>query len=167
MDLSVGFGIIATLLGILGAFDISREWRNQKSSEEISKECKDLVIKLYDLKTIYIRLNDIEKINRGLLDGKIKSSKDIRIDFFNSIKEWNYNSKPQLEFILILIKNKSLESKCEELINQLNDFESHMLIQRLIGDEDLKELIKHEEIINYIENIIKLITPYIRHSKSV
>ena len=155
----------ATLVGARVAWKISEKWREQKASEEISKECKELVIKLYELETLYLKLDELESIPVGLTYPNNKTKKDIRKEFFNNVKEWKYANNSKFNFVKTLTNSKVLESKIDDLIELLKDFYSHNLIQRFISDDDIKELVKSEETIKAIDNIRIAIIPFIKHSK--
>lgn len=156
----------ATLIGARVAWCISQNWRYQKASEEISKESKDLWNKLDELQTFYNRLDELKGIPLGLGNKpNIDFKKELREKFFLEVKEWKYLNISKMEFVKILTNDLEVEKSIDELIEKLDSFYTHNLIQRFIHNDDITDLVKRNEVIENIENIKKSLIPFIKHSK--
>lgn len=165
MDLGNGLGIIATLLAILGAFKISRDWREQKGSEVIAKEAneitKDLSVinqSIYELKNnlqskenALTNLDNIkkisDKINRDLLFLKGSLIDD---ELNNNINLFSESKKDLLINIEILLRSNNMYI----FLNEMS--EHNMLLKLNQYTSDINNLITISRKYSLYQRPIKL-----------
>lgn len=175
MELGDAIGAISTLLAILGAFKISRDWRTQKGSEVSSNISTKIYISFDEVTTMiqdldvlaYTLIEDLNKEDILKIDNlfdriikitdknaEITSLIDIIIDYKSNLllkKEVENYDKNTTELFLFIDNLKDIYKEWD-----IND--------ELLRDNYHKDL---EEIIKEINNSIKIIKenllPYIYH----
>lgn len=159
----------ATIVAARVAWNISEKWRDQKGSEEVSKECKELWYKLDELEKLYKMLDDLKELPLGLeYKSEIKPKIEIRKDFFSKVKEWTYSNLSKMEYVKILTDNdEEVVQSTYLLVDKLDSFYTQRLIQRFINDDDIKEFVNSKDILDNIDKVKKSLIPFIKFSKTV
>ncbi|RZG71683.1 hypothetical protein [Acinetobacter sp. WCHAc060025] len=163
MELSDSLGIIATLLAILGAFKISRDWRNQKGSEVIAKEANEIT-------------KDLSAINQSIYELKnTLQSKENALTNLNNIKKISDKINRELLFLKgSLIDdelenniNLFIESKKNLFINievSLKSYDMHKFLDEM---SEPNMLLKFNQYTNDIDNLITISRKYSLYQRSI
>lgn len=117
MDLGDSIGAIATLLAILGAFKISRDWVNQKGSEVISNEAKEIFTLIKKLPSnTNIVLEDMMKMSINdnspieFDEERFINFRSINIEIIKKLELIKFKNKDKATLELIDIFEKSYEN---------------------------------------------------------
>jgi hypothetical protein len=163
MELSDSLGIIATLLAILGAFKISRDWRNQKGSEVIAKEANEIT-------------KDLSAINQSIYELKnTLQSKENALTNLNNIKKISDKINRELLFL----KGSLIDDELENNINLFIESKKNLFINievslksyyiHIFLDEmsEPNMLLKFNQYTNDIDNLITISRKYSLYQRSI
>lgn len=125
MDLSEGIGAIATLIAALVAWRISENWRNQKSSEVLANESKDVVKNILESSKI------LKEINFNLT---LRPTKDLELELREEVvKFYSFNTKMIRDLLLI---NSSIQE--EDLYGLILKYDECFKTLKMIIDGHMK-----------------------------
>jgi hypothetical protein len=158
MELGDGIGAIATLFAILGAFEISRDWRNQKGSEVVANEAKTVIYNLKKLSRYYYQNN--YKVDRNTIKDVAKDGVSLIEDLIESLDFIYRSIDNRKDKVTILLFSRVLNS----------NFYSYKTILNINKtDSEIKDILKdiNSKYNDNNKDILRLIVDYSLYKKTI
>jgi len=162
---SLDWGAISTIasaiLASIVAWRISEKWNDQKGSEVISLECKNLWYELDKLSEIY---NNLEQ-------NSIYKSENHN-SFYSGVKAWKELNISKINLIESLIKdsNKNIDDislKIDKMKEALSLFKIHYMTKHIgVDGQSTHDLVDRNKVLEIIDATKKSLIPFIIYKKN-
>lgn len=153
--------ILSAILASIVAWYISEKWNDQKGSEVISLECKNLWYELDKLSEIYTDLEQ-NPTYRG----------ENHNNFYSGVKDWQELNISKINLIESLLKdsNKNIDDislRVDELKAALSLFKLHYMTKHISVDgKSTHDLVDRNKVLEIIDATKKSLIPFIIYRKN-